>query len=276
VGDRNVVVAGMQLIGNREVNPPTLGNGAMLGGAAVVNEFNQFTWGEWRTFMRRTLHRHASGRFDGPPTDSLSDLLGIRWLYLSKEPGWNDPGWLAVEGEGSMGLWRRRDGPGRAAVVHEVVRRPQPDAEGLVQMVNDGHDFRASVVLSAPDAPRPDQPTDGAPGVVHARDAGPNELLFEVEAAAAGYLVVRDHFAPGWEAEIDGKGTPLYRANGFFKAVWVPSGRHEVRLTYRSTSFEAGAIVSAITALALLSGLAVGVMRRRRRGHSTRISNTPV
>jgi len=54
-----------------------------------------------------------------------------------------------------MGLWRRRDGPGRATLVHDVVRRPQPDADELVRMVDDGHDFRGSVVISASRAPEP-------------------------------------------------------------------------------------------------------------------------
>ena len=114
-------------------------------------------------------------------------------------------------------------------------------------------------------------------------EAGPNAFRFEVDAPAAGYLVVRDHFAAGWKATIDGRSTRIYRANGLFKAVFVDRGRHRVELVYRPRSFRTGATVSVLTAAAVVVALGASWRRRRRGGardagpaHSTSTSNAPV
>ena len=39
------------------------------------------------------------------------------------------------------------------------------------------------------------------------------------------YLVLTDTYFPGWIAQIDGEDTPIYRADGNFRAVVVPGGR---------------------------------------------------
>jgi hypothetical protein len=59
-----------------------------------------------------------------------------------------------------------------------------------------------------------------------------NVLTVEVQAPA-GFLVVSDTWLPGWSATVDGKQAPVLRANYAFRAVKVPSGRHEVVFTYR-------------------------------------------
>jgi uncharacterized membrane protein YfhO len=79
------------------------------------------------------------------------------------------------------------------------------------------------------------------------------EERFEVETDANGYLVVRNSYARGWRAWVDGSPAPVLRANGKHKAVAVPAGRHEVLLRYRVPGFWMG--VSA----ALLAGLAAAV-----------------
>jgi Bacterial membrane protein YfhO len=55
---------------------------------------------------------------------------------------------------------------------------------------------------------------------------------YVVDADGAGYLVVRESFARGWTASVDGTATPVLRANGKHRAVPVPAGRHEVDLRY--------------------------------------------
>jgi len=286
-GERNVVVSGMRLPGSQAVNPPSLGNGSLMIGASVVNEFNQFTWGPWRELMRRTLHLQASGRVPPPPEPALCDLLGIRWIYRSDERPWTDADWepVAAGPGGGTALWRRRVGPGRVAWVQGIERRPEPDAEEIVALVRSGADFRTVILVGDPAAPQPGDPLGAGEVAIEERDAGPNAFRFEVQAPAAGYLVVRDHLAPGWEAAIDGRAAPIYRVNAFFKAVFVEPGRHRVDLAYRPRSFRTGATLSVVTGACVIVLLGVSWSRRRRSGatgpgggtaHSTSMSKAPV
>ncbi|MCA9612419.1 MAG: hypothetical protein KC586_06635, partial [Myxococcales bacterium] len=67
-----------------------------------------------------------------------------------------------------------------------------------------------------------------AEDVVLERDA----LRFVVDAPSAGYVVVNQAWYPGWVGEVDGVAAPVFRANGFVRALPVPAGRHRVALRF--------------------------------------------
>ena len=60
------------------------------------------------------------------------------------------------------------------------------------------------------------------------------ETLFDLASLTkplcTALLVVNDSYFPGWIAQVDGQDTPLYRADGNFRAVVVPVGDHTVGL----------------------------------------------
>ena len=60
-------------------------------------------------------------------------------------------------------------------------------------------------------------------------------------------------FYPGWSAIVDGRETPLLRVNYAFTGVRVPEGAREIRLLYRPMSFRAGAVISLISLLIIVS-----------------------
>jgi len=74
-------------------------------------------------------------------------------------------------------------------------------------------------------------------------------------------LVFSDSYYPGWVADIDGVGTPLYRANVTQRAVVVPAGEHQVRFRFRPVTVIAGSCVS-LASLLLLLGCFL-LLRRR-------------
>jgi uncharacterized membrane protein YfhO len=82
---------------------------------------------------------------------------------------------------------------------------------------------------------------------------------FDVETNASAYLVVRDSYARGWRARVDGVPAPVLRANGKHRAVPIPAGKHEVVLRYRAPGFGAGVAVSLVSlAVAALLWRAAG------------------
>lgn len=55
----------------------------------------------------------------------------------------------------------------------------------------------------------------------------------EVESDRPGFVVLNDAWHPWWTAEVDGKPTPVLRANVLFRAARVPAGRHIVRFEFK-------------------------------------------
>jgi len=72
-------------------------------------------------------------------------------------------------------------------------------------------------------------------GSVKIVSSRPDRVEVVATSAAGGAVVLHDTYYPGWIAEIDGKPTPIRRADPFFRAVDVPSGTH--RLTFRFAPF---------------------------------------
>lgn len=100
---------------------------------------------------------------------------------------------------------------------------------------------------------------------VELRHFGPCRFRFRVQAAAAGLLVVRETWFPGWSAEVDGASLAVRQHEIAFMAVPVPAGSHEVELRYLPRSYVVGRAIS-LGALAVLGALLVAsVIRERRR-----------
>jgi hypothetical protein len=100
----------------------------------------------------------------------------------------------------------------------------------------------------------------------------PNRVVIQVEGEAPGYLILTDVWFPGWRCTIDGKATPIYRANVLFRAVAVPAGSHEVVFRMEPVSYTWGKIVSGTTALLLVGSTAAGWLLRRRAGRAGKVS----
>jgi len=77
-------------------------------------------------------------------------------------------------------------------------------------------------------------------------------MTLRVRSPAAGVLVISDLYDGNWQAEVDGKGAEVLRADWMLNGVSVPSGESIVRLTYRPKSL----LIALPLALAAL--LAVG------------------
>ncbi len=75
-----------------------------------------------------------------------------------------------------------------------------------------------------------------------------NTVILRVVARRQGVVVLADADAPGWRADVDGRATPIMRADAVFRAVAVGPGTHTIRFSYEPPGFRLGLAVSAATA----------------------------
>jgi hypothetical protein len=82
----------------------------------------------------------------------------------------------------------------------------------------------------------------------------PNQTIVEVNATNEGWLLQADVWFPGWKATLDGQPIQIMKGDFLFRAVKVPTGSHEIIISYQPDSFWIGAILS-IVGIILLLGL---------------------
>jgi len=92
------------------------------------------------------------------------------------------------------------------------------------------------------------------------------KVVIEAEARREGWLLLLDAYYPGWKAEVDGKPVEIYRADGFFRAVKIPAGKHVITFSYFPDIFRNSLYVSGAGFLLWLVLLCAGAMARGRTG----------
>ena len=152
--------------------------------------------------------------------------------------------------------------------------QPVADADAaLAGLRATGDDHRATAFIEAPPA-QVAAVSGGAAAAGSAAEAAvqwqqdsPTRIVLRVDAPAAGWLVLADAFYPGWEARVDGQPTPIYPADGLFRAVAVPPGPHEVTFDFRPRSLRLGAALAAVGIV--LAAAALWLAGRGRRSLTT-------
>ncbi len=148
---------------------------------------------------------------------------------------------------------------------HAVISADTRAAVGI--MTSDAFDPDRDVVLAdAPPALVAASNANAAPPVIgrgHARIVHDEEEAVTVEADAprGGFLVLADTFFPGWLAEVDGKPTPIYRANVSVRAVPLRAGTHQVRFLFRSAAVRRGRLIGGAAFAVLLGWLVLALLR---------------
>ncbi len=88
----------------------------------------------------------------------------------------------------------------------------------------------------------------------------PEHVVLHCTAAAPGYAVLLDAWAPGWSATVDGAPARIERADHIVRAVAVDAGSHVVDMRYRTPGLRAGAIVALLGWLCWIA-LMIGLRR---------------
>ena len=106
-------------------------------------------------------------------------------------------------------------------------------------------------------------PVEGGTGTVTARTRTSDRETWDVDAPSGGFLRVSGRFDEGWSAEVDGRSAQVHEADGLFRGVVLPPGRHRVDFSYANPAEHDGRVV-AIAAVVLVLGLGVRWPRQRR------------
>ena len=84
-----------------------------------------------------------------------------------------------------------------------------------------------------------------AGSTIELRSYSPNRLLYQYSAKSDELAVFSEvYYTPGWNAYIDGKKMPHFRADYLLRAMVVPAGDHQVEFRFEPRSFYTGEKVS--------------------------------
>ncbi|HUP90376.1 MAG TPA: YfhO family protein [Longimicrobiales bacterium] len=128
------------------------------------------------------------------------------------------------------------------------------DDKAAARLIAKDFDHHKNVILSAPLSA---QIQADPHGTVQWVKREPDRQVLKVKTDRPALLVVLDNYYSQWRAKVDGKETPIVRANYAFRAVPLAAGEHEVAFDYVAKNLKSSAIISIIIILGL-TGLAFG------------------
>jgi len=99
-------------------------------------------------------------------------------------------------------------------------------------------------------------------GTVKITNYTPNQVTLETNTQSEEILVLADQFDDSWKATIDGRETPVSRANLIFRAIRVPQGAHNIIFYYWPQSFELGLKTFTVASLCLLIILLISLKKK--------------
>jgi hypothetical protein len=165
---------------------------------------------------------------------TFADLLGVRYIATgvpveridqSLQPG--DLVFLARTDDGYI-----YENPRALPRVMVVPGWQLSDFDDIIRHGWPSADPRKTVLLNrAPARPSPAAPhePDGTADIVSYQNT---KVIVDVTAPTGGFLLLTDIWHPWWRAEVDGKDTPILRADVLLRAVQLPPGHHRVAFRF--------------------------------------------
>jgi hypothetical protein len=199
----------------------------------------------------------------GSHAQRILDLLGVSfivhrlsdgrnvWAY----PHWNHPQYESVYKDEHYEVLYNRNALPRffLAQSYEII---EDDQSQIDRLLSDEFDATSTVILQESPSLAP-QPGDGSLSIVR---YSANSMTIETEAMVPKLLFVSDTYDAGWRARIDGKESPIYRANFDFRAISVPEGKHTIVMYYWPRSFT---MSLGVTIVGIVGFVVLIVVRKR-------------
>ena len=156
----------------------------------------------------------------------IVDLLNVKYVLSLKEE--DSTKLVKVFQEGQTRVYENKNVFPRAFMVYDY-QLGDGQQEVIELMMADKIDLSKTVILE--DFPEEIHLTEGE-NEVKVTSYQENRVVIRVESDQPGLLVLADAYFPGWQAEVDGEKTEIYRADYYFRAIIVPKGSHEVVFNY--------------------------------------------
>jgi len=92
----------------------------------------------------------------------------------------------------------------------------------------------------------------------------PNDLVYESNSSKDGVVVFSEiYYAKGWNAYVDGKLTPYFRANYILRAMKIPAGHHTIEFKFEPRMYEIGGMITLICFIVLIGFTIVYIVYQR-------------
>ena len=173
-------------------------------------------------------------------------FLNVKYLIGSVDNTQPDANWkIALDDRQTRLLENTRVLP--RVFIPNRIRYERTDAAVLRGMKSTA-DFAQTAWITVPHY-APHEIHNG-PGTLVTRREG---LAYEIDADLEldSWVVISDSKWPGWRAYIDGKRVETHYANHAFIGLFVPKGRHKLRVVFHPEAFTRGRNVTLVTIVAL-------------------------
>jgi hypothetical protein len=180
----------------------------------------------------------------------LIDFVALKYLAVGRY--FNQPGFVQAYANDATGLRIMDNTHAHPRIQFFDDAIFVPTLEAAVEAVSGLAD--QTLVIEAPDgepAIGALQPSQGKVMFKLLRDR-PDSYEVELKTPTAIWFFLADPNYPGWSAYLDGKETAVYSAQLLGKAVYIPAGKHMLRLVFEPMSFRIGLAVTFISSCVLV------------------------
>jgi hypothetical protein len=188
------------------------------------------------------------------------DLMNVRYIVATRAvtAGPRGPAYPLAFVHGNVRVYRNPTALPRAYAARSVVLTTTRDAEDTVYAAR-FDPWRTVALEEPPTPPLPAGPNAASVAPVAIISATTNRIELAPELPDPAVVVLAESFDSDWRVTVDGEPARLLRANGMFRGVAVPAGKHRVVFSYWPRPVIEGALVSG---LALLGALAIALWPR--------------
>jgi uncharacterized membrane protein YfhO len=152
----------------------------------------------------------------------------------------------AISGNRSLYISQRSSYLPRAWIVHQD--KKLPDSLIIPYMKSDDFNPLEEVVISErTTVPAFNKMSNEGKDSVSIILYQEEKIELDVNLGSDGYLVLSEHYYPGWKAYLDGERTAIICANYLFRAVPVSKGKHRVSFLFQPGSLYLGVVLAILS-----------------------------
>jgi len=195
------------------------------------------------------------------------DLLNVKY-FLSETP--LDHPFLKLMNDGKVKVYQNITAFPRAFLIPAV--EVVPKEKTFERMKEQKFDPRVKLFLSE-DMKEPLEPATFLGNEVKLWSFEENEIKMQSESKSNAMLFLSETYYPEWKAYIDGVETKIYLADGFFRAIYLPKGKHSVEFRWSPKIFYAGAGITLLGLILVMLSIALEILGQTRK-QKTALSET--